>query len=81
MTCYSFAGSANPRLGPLDVHLIQRRPQAARQLEGIALAPEVHEEESRGLIQHVALMAVATPIAGGTSTLSRITASARGTLS
>jgi len=39
----------------LDIHLIERRAQPARQLDGISLSPEVHEEEPRTFIQHVAV--------------------------
>src|SRR6266568_5659926 len=53
MTCSCIAASADPHLIPLDIHLIQRGPQATRHLERVAFAPEMHEQESWRLIQHV----------------------------
>src|SRR6266849_2686128 len=43
------------RLVPLNVHFVQRRPEATCEFERIALAPEVHEQQARRLVQHVAM--------------------------
>src|SRR5262249_9703916 len=42
-------------LASLHVYLVERRPQASRQLLGIIVGPEVHEEEMRRIGQHVAV--------------------------
>jgi len=64
LTPRTWRGCATPasqKLVTLDVHLIERRPQPARELQSIALSP------------------IATPIAGGISTLSTETGEPPGT--